>query len=256
MIKKAIHKIFAAVFAAAVLSSMAVTAFASSSAAHTSSKTSSYTSSRREPSYSSSYYRPDSSSSYGYMSNSNSSSSSSSSYNAPIYGDNSASSLSDSKDDDYSWVMDYLNKNAVLDDSQNAVLADQDLIDFTTKGMYTISTKNGNVFYLIIDSQTHEVYFLNKVDDRDLYDLTASNAGVEISKSNVTTISEAESHIADVQTSTRNGSGLGTIIVIFGAALVVAIIIILKRRGFSLTSARRQHRKFVDDDFDDDDNDE
>lgn len=46
---------------------------------------------------------------------------------------------------------------------------------------YTVESKEGNVFYLIIDRQGEKqnVYFLNKVDEQDLLSLTKDRSGTE-----------------------------------------------------------------------------
>ena len=49
----------------------------------------------------------------------------------------------------------------------NAMTIDSSTIDYSNKSMYTITTRSGDVFYLIINSDG-SVYFLNPVDTADL----------------------------------------------------------------------------------------
>lgn len=175
---------------------------------------------------------------------------------------NSSQETNDSSsavDEDYDWVMEYLNENAVLDDSQNAVVADQTIIDFTTKGMYTISTKQGSVFYLIIDSETHEAFFLNKVDNADLYALTSEGRDEKVVNKNADLTqklleSSSSDNIAEEASKKTKSNGLLVPIIILIVAIAAAIIIIKKRNG----SLKKPfgNKNIIDDDFDDDDEDE
>lgn len=237
--------IAAALIIAAVIFSTSLTAYANSSSSSV------LSSSRTNNSSSSASYRY-----RAYLDSDSSSYNDSSSMSETTSKNDNSTNSTSSIDENYAWVMEYLNENAVLDDSQNAVLANQDIIDFTTKGMYTISTKNGNVFYLIIDSKTHEVFFLNKVDDNDLYALTESNAMTN--NNTATVIINSSSEIQpQVQAKSQVKSNSLFMIIIFGGAILIAIFIILKRKGINLPFSRKtRDRRFVDDSFDEDDDDE
>ena len=122
----------------------------------------------------------------------------------------------------------------------NGLTIDKSVIDYSQKSMYTITSRSGDVFYLIINSSDGSVYFLNSVDTSDLTALLSEDsqkAGNEINQSALENIrqTEAETDISGaVQSKTETVNNkktdnkkniLSTIIPIAVVGAATAIII-------------------------------
>lgn len=138
----------------------------------------------------------------------------------------------------------------------NGLTIDKSVIDYSQKSMYTITSRSGDVFYLIINSSDGSVYFLNSVDTSDLTALLSEDSqkvGNEINQSALENIrqTEAETDISGAvqsKTETVNNkktdnkkSILSTIIPIAVVGAATAIIIYIKRK--------KNNRAAYDDDF-------
>lgn len=138
----------------------------------------------------------------------------------------------------------------------NGLTIDKSVIDYSQKSMYTITSRSGDVFYLIINSSDGSVYFLNSVDTSDLTALLSEDsqkAGNEINQSALENIrqTEAETDISGAvqsKTETINNKKtdnkkniLSTIIPIAVVGAATAIIIYIKRK--------KNNRAAYDDDF-------
>lgn len=138
----------------------------------------------------------------------------------------------------------------------NGLTIDKSVIDYSQKSMYTITSRSGDVFYLIINSSDGSVYFLNSVDTSDLTALLSEDsqkAGNEINQSALENIrqTEAETDISGAvqsKTETINNKKtdnkkniLSTIIPIAVVGAATAIIIYIRRK--------KNNRAAYDDDF-------
>lgn len=138
----------------------------------------------------------------------------------------------------------------------NGLTIDKSVIDYSQKSMYTITSRSGDVFYLIINSSDGSVYFLNSVDTSDLTALLSEDsqkAGNEINQSALENIrqTEAETDISGaVQSKTETVNNkktdnkkniLSTIIPIAVVGAATAIIIYIKRK--------KNNRAAYDDEF-------
>lgn len=138
----------------------------------------------------------------------------------------------------------------------NGLTIDKSVIDYSQKSMYTITSRSGDVFYLIINSSDGSIYFLNSVDTSDLTALLSEDsqkAGNEINQSALENIrqTEAEKDISGaVQSKTETVNNkktdnkkniLSTIIPIAVVGAATAIIIYIRRK--------KNNRAAYDDDF-------
>ena len=138
----------------------------------------------------------------------------------------------------------------------NGLTIDKSVIDYSQKSMYTITSRSGDVFYLIINSSDGSVYFLNSVDTSDLTALLSEDSqkvGNEINQSALENIrqTEAETDISGAvqsKTETINNKKtdnkkniLSTIIPIAVVGAATAIIIYIRRK--------KNNRAAYDDDF-------
>ena len=138
----------------------------------------------------------------------------------------------------------------------NGLTIDKSVIDYSQKSMYTITSRSGDVFYLIINSSDGSIYFLNSVDTSDLTALLSEDsqkAGNEINQSALENIrqTEAETDISGaVQSKTETVNNkktdnkkniLSTIIPLAVVGAATAIIIYIRRK--------KNNRAAYDDDF-------
>lgn len=131
-----------------------------------------------------------------------------------------------SDDDFYNSILDYLNEGAELDLSGTAILVDEstvnpdektdhsdettstDLSDSKEKLMYTVVTRDGSTFYIIIDKggNGENVYFLNKVDIVDLASLINTEEDKQ-SSAEKQIIKQADQAVGSVTTSDNASEG-------------------------------------------------
>ena len=152
----------------------------------------------------------------------------------------------------YDEVMEYVghgnapNLNENL--KNNALAINSTAINYSEKSMYTITTRSGDVFYLIINSDDGSVLFLNSVDTADLTSLldkgSTSNTMNENALEDIAEIEQEQAETIPLNDApkkenptTKPVSGtsyIDSIIWIVGAALacvVVAVIVaVIKRR--------------------------
>lgn len=160
------------------------------------------------------------------------------------------------KNEQYDKILQYVGTNA--DDldknlSNNALTIDKSVIDYTDKSMYTITTRDGDIFYLIINSSDGSVYFLNSVDTSDLTAMLSDSS--ESKKSDNKAIKEMESiqsETSDNPTSekedkpdkkkSRNKRNI----------IVMVIVAAISGIAYYIFKIRPKRNNFIDeDDFDD-----
>lgn len=138
----------------------------------------------------------------------------------------------------------------------NAMTIDSSTIDYSKKSMYTITTRSGDVFYLIINSDG-SVYFLNPVDTADLTAmLDSSSKPNEDALENLEQIKETQSAIStesnskSEKTEGNEEKSNSTFPLIFFAIIVAAIILGL------VIIKRKKNKNYIEDDFYDEDEQE
>ncbi len=160
------------------------------------------------------------------------------------------------KNEQYDKILQYVGTNA--DDldknlSNNALTIDKSVIDYTDKSMYTITTRDGDIFYLIINSSDGSVFFLNSVDTSDLTAMLSDSS--ESKKSDNKAIKEMESiqsETSDNPTSekedkpdkkkSRNKRNI----------IVMVIVAAISGIAYYIFKIRPKRNNFIDeDDFDD-----
>lgn len=158
------------------------------------------------------------------------------------------------KNEQYDKILQYVGTNA--DDldknlSNNALTIDKSVIDYTDKSMYTITTRDGDIFYLIINSSDGSVYFLNSVDTSDLTAMLSDSS--ESKKSDNKAIKEMESIQSETSDSTLSSEQQDkpekkksvlkrNIIVIVIAAAFAGI-------AFYIIKIKPKRNNFIDEDF-------
>ena len=138
----------------------------------------------------------------------------------------------------------------------NAMTIDSSTIDYSKKSMYTITTRSGDVFYLIINSDG-SVYFLNPVDTADLTAmLDLSNKTNDAALENLERIEETQSAISSEsdseseKTEDNQKKSNSKFPLIFFAVIVIAIVL-----GFIIMK-RKKNKNYIEDDFYDEDEQE
>ena len=125
----------------------------------------------------------------------------------------------------------------------------------------TVVSKDGSYFYIVIDRDTEgagNVYFLNIVDDQDLYRLTGEKAPEAVETETVVIDTEQqkeqvddkqETELTDEEKAAQKQKSL-MITVGVGAAIVVGVVIYVLKKRKSKQTAKQE---FDLSDFDDDD---
>ena len=164
----------------------------------------------------------------------------------------------------YDEILAYVGKeNApVLNENldNNAMTIDSSTIDYSNKSMYTITTRSGDVFYLIINSDG-SVYFLNPVDTADLTAMLSDSNDNKLNENALENIEQFESAtenektVSSTETETIKNEkkpSMAKNILWIIAAIIISLIV-----GAVITfiKKKRQTNKFDNDYFDDDDSD-
>lgn len=141
--------------------------------------------------------------------------------------------------------------------NNNAMTIDSSTIDYSKKSMYTITTRSGDVFYLIINSDG-SVYFLNPVDTADLTAMLSDSDDNKLNESALENIEQFESatenekSVSSTETEKaeekKKPSMKKNILWIAGAI----IISLLAGAVIAFFKKKRQSNKFDDDYFNDD----
>lgn len=142
----------------------------------------------------------------------------------------------------------------------NAMTIDSSTIDYSKKSMYTITTRSGDVFYLIINSDG-SVYFLNPVDTADLTAMLSNSNDNKLNESALENIEQFESatesektvsNTETAKTEVKKKTGMAKNILWIVAAIAISLII---GAFIAFFRKKRQTNKFDDDYFDDDEAD-
>lgn len=142
----------------------------------------------------------------------------------------------------------------------NAMTIDSSTIDYSNKSMYTITTRSGDVFYLIINSDG-SVYFLNPVDTADLTAMLSDSNDNKLNENALENMEQFESAtenektVSSTETETIKNEkkpSMAKNILWIIAAIIISLIV-----GAAITfiKKKRQTNKFDNDYFDDDDSD-
>ena len=140
----------------------------------------------------------------------------------------------------------------------NAMTIDSSTIDYSNKSMYTITTRSGDVFYLIINSDG-SVYFLNPVDTADLTAMLSDSNDNKLNENALENIEQFESATENEKTVSSTETiknekkpSMAKNILWIIAAIIISLIV-----GAVITfiKKKRQTNKFDNDYFDDDDSD-
>lgn len=140
----------------------------------------------------------------------------------------------------------------------NAMTIDSSTIDYSNKSMYTITTRSGDVFYLIINSDG-SVYFLNPVDTADLTAMLSDSNDNKLNENALENIEQFESAtenektVSSTETETIKNEkkpSMAKNILWIIAAIIISLIV-----GAVITfiKKKRQTNKFDNDYFGDDD---
>ena len=116
----------------------------------------------------------------------------------------------------------------------NGLTIDKSVIDYSQKSMYTITSRSGDVFYLIINSSDGSVYFLNSVDTSDLIRQTET-------ETDISGAVQSKTETVNNKKTDNKKNILSTIIPIAVVGAATAIIIYIKRK--------KNNRAAYDDDF-------
>ena len=126
--------------------------------------------------------------------------------------------------------------------------------------MYTITTRSGDVFYLIINSDG-SVYFLNPVDTADLTAMLSDSNDNKLNENALENIEQFESATENEKTvsstetekvKNQKKPSMAKNILWIIAAIIISLIV---GAVFTFIKKKRQTNKFDNDYFDDDDSD-
>lgn len=100
----------------------------------------------------------------------------------------------------------------------DAIAIDKSTIDYSDKSMYTITTRSGDVFYLIINSSDGSVYFLNAEVTDESGSITAETKAADKNDKKSMASSAVKSNV---------------FVLIIGAVIIgiITVIVILKKRS-------------------------
>lgn len=117
-----------------------------------------------------------------------------------------------------------LEDNRTLTPTGNAQLLD-DVTDNENLQFITVTARDGNVFYFVIDhgAESENVYFLNVVDEADLYALVEEDVDASEEPVEETVIEETDEDlepIKDVEPEKDEGGNTGLIVI-----LVIAVVV-------------------------------
>ena len=158
----------------------------------------------------------------------------------------------------YDEILKYVgNENAEhLNDNlgNDALTIDKSTIDYSEKSLYTITTRSGDVFYLIINSSDGSVYFLNSVDTSDLTALLSEDsakAGNEINQSaledmQATEAASEKKASAEKENKENSSSGMSSDTIFTIVAIVVVVIV---SAIIAFVKNKKANNKAYDDDF-------
>lgn len=142
----------------------------------------------------------------------------------------------------------------------NAMTIDNSTIDYSNKSMYTITTRSGDVFYLIINSDG-SVYFLNPVDTADLTAMLSDSNDNKLNENALENIEQFESAtenektVSSTETETIKNEKKPSMAKNILWIIVAIIISLIVGAVFTFIKKKRQTNKFDNDYFDDDDSD-
>lgn len=171
-------------------------------------------------------------------------------------------------DIEHPYIQQYLDEGAVLDNEGNSMLADRVHFEGGDKELITIATRDGSIFYIIIDNTAPDgsnVFFLNKVDVSDLMAIINSDNATTETKVSEKVVEKKDDEVEVVSETNEEGeeiasestkpvkkdSSLSLLII-----MVVAIVVIAGLYWFfKIKPGKGQHKGF-DDDFEDDEDDE
>ena len=123
------------------------------------------------------------------------------------------------------------------------------------KEFFTIKTKDGNVFYLIIDRQrgSENVYLLNSVSESDLMALAEKDGTSAISaipEQTVEKTEQTETEAEEIQSKSDTNSSIGTIV------LIIVIIAIVGGVGYYFKIYKPKHSDNYTDNDEDSENED
>ncbi|MFI3227849.1 MAG: DUF4366 domain-containing protein [Clostridia bacterium] len=88
----------------------------------------------------------------------------------------------------------------------------------------TLQSKNGNYFYLVIDRVTDDVYFMNLVDETDLFALVDEVPVEEIAELEITSIQEIEPQ-EEIFAVEKVGNSSAILALVFVAILIIIVAV-------------------------------
>lgn len=169
-------------------------------------------------------------------------------------------------------VMEYVGKDNTANLSnnleKNALAINSSVIDYSDKSMYTITTRSGDVFYLIINSDDGSCLFLNSVDTADLTSLLSRGSStdtmnrdalnnIEVIESEQPETIPLDETAAEESVTTKTyldnscfDSFIWILVAVIGCIAVAAIVFVIKsrRRKSDLSSYNEAFEEDIDSD--------